>query len=114
MYTFYKTSTHFFVIHWFFVKYGGNPVSCSIANAVLDTIETENLRENALVVGEYLLDNCQLLAKKHEFIGDVRGMGLFVGIDVVEDKKTRNPDEKCAKYVLKRWINLKPLYYAFI
>lgn len=49
-----------------------------------------------------MLDNCQLLAKRHEFIGDVRGMGLFVGIDVVEDRETRKPGKDCAKYVLER------------
>lgn len=77
-------------------------MSCAVANAVFDTIEKENLRDNAVVVGEYLLDSCQLLAKKHRFIGDVRGVGLFVGIDVVEDRVTRNPDKDCAKYVAER------------
>lgn len=77
-------------------------MSCAIANAVFDTIENENLRENAVVVGEYLLDSCHLLAKKHECIGDVRGAGLFIGIDVVEDRESRKPDKDCAKYVLER------------
>lgn len=77
-------------------------MSCAIANAVFDTIENENLRDNAVVVGEYLLDSCQLLAKKHTFIGDVRGVGLFLGIDVVEDRETRNPNIECAKYILER------------
>lgn len=88
--------------NFIFFQYGGNPVSCAIANAVFDTIETENLRENAVVVGEYLLDSCHLLGKKHRFVGDVRGVGLFVGIDIVEDKETRNPDKECAKYILER------------
>ncbi|XP_057667180.1 alanine--glyoxylate aminotransferase 2-like [Diorhabda carinulata] len=86
----------------YFNTYGGNPVSCAIANAVFDTIEKENLRENAIVVGEYLLDNCLLLAKKHKCIGDVRGVGLFVGIDLVVDRETREPNTKCAKFVLQR------------
>lgn len=89
-------------INILYFQYGGNPVSCAIANAVFDTIERENLREKALVVGEYLLDNCQMLARKHKCIGDVRGVGLFVGIDVVQDRDTRIPDKKCAKYVLRR------------
>lgn len=85
-----------------FFQYGGNPVSCAIANAVFDTIEKENLREKALVVGEYLLDNCQMLARKHKAIGDVRGLGLFVGIDLVKDRESRLPDPECAAYVLER------------
>ncbi|XP_050504814.1 alanine--glyoxylate aminotransferase 2-like [Diabrotica virgifera virgifera] len=86
----------------YFNTYGGNPVSCAIANAVFDTIEDENLRENAVVVGEYLLDNCQLLGKKHKCIGNVRGVGLFVGIDLVKDRTTREPNTECAKFVLQR------------
>lgn len=77
-------------------------MSCAIANAVFDTIETENLRENAVVVGEYLLDNCQILSRKHKVIGDVRGVGLFVGIDLVKDRETREPNPKCAKFVHQR------------
>ncbi|CAG9864279.1 unnamed protein product [Phyllotreta striolata] len=86
----------------YFNTYGGNPVSCAIANAVFDTIEAENLRENAVVVGEYLLDNCQMLAKKHKAIGDVRGVGLFVGIDLVADRESREPDGRCAEFVHRR------------
>ncbi|XP_030767969.1 alanine--glyoxylate aminotransferase 2-like [Sitophilus oryzae] len=86
----------------YFNTYGGNPVSCAIANAVFDTIERENLREKALVVGEYLLDSCQMLAKKHKCIGDVRGCGLFVGLDLVEDATSRKPNKKCAQYVVQR------------
>ncbi|KAJ8948390.1 hypothetical protein NQ314_008430 [Rhamnusium bicolor] len=86
----------------YFNTYGGNPVSCAIANAVFDAVEKENFREHALVVGEYLLDSCQILAKRHKCIGDVRGMGLFVGIDVVQDRLSRVPDNKCAQYVLQR------------
>uniref|UniRef100_V5GZS9 Alanine--glyoxylate aminotransferase-like protein n=2 Tax=Anoplophora glabripennis TaxID=217634 RepID=V5GZS9_ANOGL len=86
----------------YFNTYGGNPVSCAVANAVFDVIERENLREHALVVGEYLLDSCHILAKKHKCIGDVRGMGLFVGIDIVQDRDTRTPDKECAQYAHRR------------
>lgn len=84
------------------MQYGGNPVSCAIANAVFDTIEKENLREKALVVGEYLLDSCQILAKKHKIIGDVRGIGLFLGIELVKNRELRTPDAESAKYVVTR------------
>lgn len=77
-------------------------MSCAIANAVFDTIERENLREKALVVGEYLLDSCQLLAKKHNVIGDVRGVGLFVGIELVTDQEARTPATEIANYVIRR------------
>ncbi|KAJ8921891.1 hypothetical protein NQ315_008524 [Exocentrus adspersus] len=86
----------------YFNTYGGNPVSCAVANAVINVIEQENLREHALVVGEYLLDSCHILAKKHKCIGDVRGMGLFVGIDIVQDRETRVPDKELAQYAHHR------------
>lgn len=90
------------VLFLFYFQYGGNPVSCAIANAVFDTIVKDNLREKALVVGEYLLDCCQLLAKKHKVIGDVRGAGLFVGIELVKDREQRTPATEAAKYVVSR------------
>ncbi|XP_019868208.1 alanine--glyoxylate aminotransferase 2-like [Aethina tumida] len=86
----------------YFNTYGGNPVSCAIANAVFDTIEKENLREHALVVGEYLLDSCNKLKSKHPCIGDVRGLGLFVGIDIVKDRETRASDRETATYINTR------------
>lgn len=73
-----------------------------MVNAVFDTIEKENLRENALIVGAYLVDCCHLLAKKHKIIGDVRGVGLFVGIELVKDRERRIPDADAAKYVVCR------------
>lgn len=88
----------------FCLQYGGNPVSCAIANAVYDTIVEENLREHALVVGEYLLDSCQILAKKHKCIGDVRGIGLFLGIELVKDRELRIPDKETASYVVGRFV----------
>lgn len=77
-------------------------MSCAIANAVFDTIQKEKLRENAIVVGEYLIDCCYLLAKKHKIIGDVRGVGLFVGIELIKDGQSRKPDPDSAKYVVAR------------
>ncbi|XP_050306308.1 5-phosphohydroxy-L-lysine phospho-lyase [Anthonomus grandis grandis] len=86
----------------YFNTYGGNPVSCAIANAVFDTIERENLIENAHAVGKYLLERCQMLGQKHKYVGDVRGVGLFVGIDLVEDRETRKPHKQCAQMVVQR------------
>ncbi|CAG9769389.1 unnamed protein product [Ceutorhynchus assimilis] len=86
----------------YFNTYGGNPVSCAIANAVFDTIEKDNLMERASVVGKYLFDSCQALASKHKFIGEVRGLGLFVGIDLVKDRDSREAYTECAKTVVQR------------
>lgn len=93
---------HFENKNFLLFQYGGNPVSCAIANAVFDTIEKDNLRENAVVVGEYLIDCCHLLSKKHKIIGDVRGVGLFVGIELIKDRESKKPDGKAAKYVISR------------
>jgi 4-aminobutyrate aminotransferase-like enzyme/Ser/Thr protein kinase RdoA (MazF antagonist) len=68
----------------FFSTFGGNPVSCAIGAAVLDVIENEDLQEHARTTGAYLLDKLCELERKHQCIGDVRGMGLFLGIELVE------------------------------
>lgn len=100
------TTQHYPVFHvveisfFFVLQYGGNPVSCAIANAVLDVIEKENLRENASQVGDYLLKACETLQKKHKNIGDVRGVGLFVGIELVMDRESRTPASTLAKQVV--------------
>jgi len=54
------------------VQYGGNPVSCAVALAVLDAIEKNKLRENAVTVGNYLMEKLRQIQMKHELIGDVR------------------------------------------
>ncbi|KAF5273510.1 hypothetical protein FQA39_LY07527 [Lamprigera yunnana] len=94
--SFYRTGVEYFN------TYGGNPVSCAIANAVFDVIEEENLRERALEVGNYLKQACDTLKSKHEVIGDVRGVGLFVGIELVTDRIKRLPATKIAAYVVRR------------
>jgi 4-aminobutyrate aminotransferase-like enzyme len=75
----------------YFNTFGGNPVSCAAAMAVLDVIEDENLIENARNVGEYTRDAFKRLAQKHSIIGDVRGSGLFMGTEFVLNKKTKEP-----------------------
>lgn len=88
----------------YFNTFGGNPVSCAIASAVMDVIEDEHLMEHAKEVGDYL-KNCVLkLKEKYEIIGDVRGVGLFVGIDLVKDRKTREPNTTAAEHVLSRFL----------
>ena len=75
----------------YFNTFGGNPVSCAAGLAVLDVLEEENLQQNASAVGEYLKAGIMKLAQAHELIGDVRGHGLFLGVELVEDRKTKVP-----------------------
>lgn len=77
-------------------------MSCAIGNAVLDIIEEENLRENAIAVGTRLLDGLQELKEKHSIIGDVRGVGMFIGIDLVKDRTSREPATAEAQHVITR------------
>jgi len=75
----------------YFNTFGGNPVSCAVGNAVLDVLENENLISNAASTGEYVLSGLRKLAKKHSIIGDVRGKGLFFGVDLVKDHISKEP-----------------------
>ncbi|ACI57694.1 4-aminobutyrate aminotransferase-like enzyme [Rhizobium sp. BK619] len=75
----------------YFNTFGGNPVSCAAAMAVLDVIEDEKLVGNARDVGEYTRDAFKRLAQKHAIIGDVRGSGLFMGMEFVLDRATKEP-----------------------
>lgn len=68
----------------YFNTFGGNPVSCAIGTEVLRTVKRENLQQNALNVGEYLKGELEILAVKYPIIGDVRGQGLFLGIELVD------------------------------
>jgi 4-aminobutyrate aminotransferase-like enzyme/Ser/Thr protein kinase RdoA (MazF antagonist) len=86
----------------FFSTFGGNPVACAAGLAVLDVLDQERLRANALKVGTYLKNRLLALQGIHPVIGDVRGMGLFLGVDLVLDRETRVPATDQAKYVVNR------------
>ncbi len=80
----------------YFNTFGGNAVAIKAATAVLDVIENEGLIENARVVGEYLRNGISALQTTYPQIGDVRGAGLFIGVEMVCDAATKQPDEPAA------------------
>ncbi|MCI0691814.1 aminotransferase class III-fold pyridoxal phosphate-dependent enzyme [candidate division KSB1 bacterium] len=86
----------------YFNTYGGNPVSCAIGLAVLDVIRDEGLQANALKAGAHLMNGLRQLMHKHLLIGDVRGLGLFAGIELVSDRETLAPATEQASYVANR------------
>ena len=75
----------------FFSTFGGNPVSCACGLAVLDVIEHEGLQERARSHGAFFLNGLRELQRRHAIIGDVRGHGLFIGIELVRDRTTLEP-----------------------
>jgi 4-aminobutyrate aminotransferase-like enzyme/Ser/Thr protein kinase RdoA (MazF antagonist) len=83
----------------YFNTFGGNPVSARVGLAVLDVVADERLQHRAAVLGERLLGGLRGLAKEHELVGDVRGSGLFVGVELVADRAARTPDGAAAAAV---------------
>jgi 4-aminobutyrate aminotransferase-like enzyme len=86
----------------FFSTFGGNPVACAAGLAVLAVLEGEHLQENALRVGRYLTARMKALQARHALIGDVRGSGLFLGLDLVRNRETREAATAEASYVVNR------------
>jgi len=86
----------------YFNTFGGNPVSCAIGKAVLDVIEKEQLQRNADLVGKTLLEGFKRLKQKYPLIGDVRGQGLFIGVELVKDHQTLEPAADEAAYIINR------------
>ena len=86
----------------FFSTFGGNPVSARIGLAVLGVMRDERLQAHALEVGAALRGGLSELAERHVAVGDVRGRGLFLGMEIVADREERTPDRDAARYVVGR------------
>jgi|TARA_B110000914_G_scaffold73905_1_gene64928 4-aminobutyrate aminotransferase-like enzyme len=84
----------------YFNTFGGNPVSCAAAMAVMEVIENEDLQDNALKVGTYLKEGIKSIAEQYSLIGDVRGSGFFIAIEMIEDSK-KNPATKTATKIVQ-------------
>jgi len=81
-----------------FNTFGGNPVSCAAGKAVLEVIERDNIQENCLKVGGYFKDGLVKLMAKHEVVGEVRGLGLMLGVELVKDRASKAPaKEECVQ-----------------
>jgi alanine-glyoxylate transaminase / (R)-3-amino-2-methylpropionate-pyruvate transaminase len=85
-----------------FNTYGGNPVVTAMGQAVLEVIDQENLQENSLKMGNHILAGLEKLKEKHAIIGDVRGKGLLLGIEMVTDRTTKEPAKAECAQVLER------------
>ena len=86
----------------FFSTFGGNTVSCAVGLAVLDVIQEEGLQEHAQRVGQHLFAGLRGLMETHPVIGDVRGLGLFQGVELVRDRRTLEPAACETSYVVNR------------
>jgi len=90
----------------FFSTFGGNPVSCMVGMAVMDILESEGLQENARVTGTLFKDLLHDLQRTYPIIGDVRGRGLFLGVELVRSPDTLEPADRQADYIVNRMRDL--------
>ena len=86
----------------FFSTFGGTTLACLIGAEVLDIIDEENLQANAETIGNHLLNGYRKLHDKYPIVGDVRGMGLFTGIEMVTDRNDKTRAAHLAGYVSNR------------
>ena len=84
----------------YFNTFGGNPVAAAAGLAVLETLEAENLQANALEIGAYLLTELEAVAQRFKRVGDVRGKGLYLGVELVRDRKSKKQDRAATTRVV--------------
>lgn len=84
-----------------FATFGGNPVSCTSAHATIDVIENEGLVKNCAVVGKHLGERFKQLQEKHKLVGDARGLGLMQALELVKDRKTKEPAPQATAVVFE-------------
>lgn len=84
----------------YFNTFGGNPVSCAAANAVLDVLEKEELRANVVAMSRRIMAGLHSIAQDCPLIGDIRGLGLYIGVELVLDPESKSPATKPAKQVV--------------
>jgi 4-aminobutyrate aminotransferase len=84
--------------------FGGNPLSCAAANVVIDVIREEKLMENATKQGTYIMKKLEDFEEQSEIVGDIRGKGLMIGMEIVEDKETKKPaPKKVSEIIMRSW-----------
>ncbi len=96
----------------FFSSAGGSPVSCAAGIAVLDILQQDGLQENARDVGGYLATRLRELAKRHPLIGTVHGLGLYLGVELVRDRETREPADTETAAICERLLGLGVIVQA--
>ena len=93
----------------FFSTFGGSTLSCRIGHQVLQIVDDEGLQQNAARMGARLLDGLRALQARHDCVGQVRGIGLFTGVDLVTDRETRAPAAAIADHAINRLRNMRIL-----
>lgn len=96
----------------FFSSAGGSPVSCAAGIAVLDILEQDGLQENARDVGGYLATRLRELTQRHPLIGTVHGLGLYLGVELVRDRETREPADAETAAICERLLELGVIVQA--
>ena len=91
-----------------FNTFGGNPISMTQGLATLEVIDSENIQQNALIVGKHLKDRLLELQERQPLIGEVRGMGLMLGVELVRDRSTKEPATTEAADVLELCKRARP------
>jgi 4-aminobutyrate aminotransferase-like enzyme len=86
----------------FFSTFGGSTVSCAVGLAVLDVVQEERLQDHARAVGDGLLQRLRASIGDHPLVGDIRGSGLFLGVELVTDRDTRAPAGEAASEAVNR------------